>query len=182
LQLLNNKSFAARRIAKVLVLGFIGVVLLGLLLNVMIAQSAYEMANLKNRTKELTTTSQVLQQQVFSLASNQNLEQVAHDMGMVANTNPVFLDLKSQQIFGRPMRAGAGNQLENNLVANSALTDKTNVQSIESAKAKAASRAATQLEASAKTSSTFVSNVAAAKPTLKKVSLPSGGIPGSPTH
>ena len=182
LRVFSNTSFAIRRVAKVMLAGFVSIVLLGLLLNVMIAQSAYEMANLKNRTKELTTTSQVLQQQVNSLASNQNLEQAAHDMGMVANTNPVFLDLASQQVFGRPKPAGYGNQLDNNLVANSVLTEKTNVKTIENAKAKQASQVAAQLASGLRVSNPKAMNVAAAKPAIKKVSLPSGGIPGSPTH
>ncbi len=182
LRLLSSQSVTRRRVAKVLVFGTIATVLTGLLLNVMIAQSAYEMANLKNRTKELTTTSQVLQQQVGSLASNQNLEQAAHDMGMVANTNPVFLNIQNQQVFGKPMRAAYSNSLANNLVANAVLTDQTNVKLLVSAKAKADAIAASNLVAAVKSSTSKAMNVAAAKPTAKKVSLPSSGIPGSPTH
>ncbi|MEI6591233.1 MAG: hypothetical protein WCO24_04435 [Actinomycetes bacterium] len=181
-RLVAGQSLTSRRVAKVVIFGIIAIVLNGLLLNVLIAQGAYEMASLKNRTKELTTTSQVIQQQVGSLASNQNLEQAAHDMGMVANSNPVFLSIQTQKIFGHPVKAKYSNSLGNNLVANSLLTEKTDVNLLNSAKAKAASLAAANLAAKAKASSSNTLNVAAAKPLVKKVSLPSGGIPGSPTH
>lgn len=181
-RIIAGKSTTQRAVARVVVLGTIGVVLVGLLLNIMIAQSAYEMANLKSRTKELNMTSQVLQQQVSSLASNQNLEQAAHDMGMVANATPVFLSVQDQKVFGRPLRASYSNSLSRNLVANSALTSVTNVKSLENATAKAAAIAAASLAASVKTLSGNALNVAAPKIAVKKVSLPSGGIPGSPTH
>ena len=185
-RLLAGRSLTGRKVARVIIFGVIGIVLNGLLLNVLIAQGAYEMANLKNRTQELTTTSQVIQQQVGSLASNQNLEQAAHDMGMVANSNPVFLDIQTQKIFGHPVRANYSNSLGNNLVANSLLSDKTDVSLLTNSKAQAASQSASNLAAAAKRnakpSASNSLNVAAAKPLVKKVRLPSGGIPGSPTH
>ena len=185
LRLIVNRSRGNTRIASVVTVGVIGIILLGLLLNLLTAQGAYEMVNLKNQTKELTTTTQVLQEQVNSLSSNQNLEQAAHDMGMISNSNPVFLSIGAQKVYGKPKAAQVGSSLAGNLVSNSALDAKTNIKLL--AAKKAASDAAKQAEAASKLKAqpltiNQVSNVAAAKLPTKKVSLPSSGIPGSPTH
>ena len=185
LSLVVSKARVNSRISATVTIGAVIIVLLGLLLNVMTAQGAYEMANLKNQTKELNTTAQMLQEQVGSLGSNQNLEQAAHDLGMISNSNPVFLSIGSQKVFGKPKAAQVGSSLAGNLVANSALSAKTNVKALDAkAQALAAAVAAKDaLKAAAvKPAATEVSNVAAAKAVTKKVSLPSSGIPGSPTH
>ena len=185
LRLVVSQARANSRISATVAIGSVVIVLLGLLLNVMTAQGAYEMASLKNQTKELNTTAQVLEEQVRSLGSNQNLEQAAHDLGMISNSNPVFLSIGSQKVFGKPKAALVSSSLAGNLVANSALSSKTNVKELD-AKAKALAAAVAAKDAlkaaAAKPNLTEVSNVAAAKPVVKKVSLPSSGIPGSPTH
>lgn len=185
LRLIVSRSRANTKIASVVSLGVVAIIILGLALNLATAQGAYEMVNLKAQTKELTTTTQVLQEQVNSLSSNQNLEQAAHDMGMISNSNPVFLSIDQQKVYGRPKAAQVGASLAGNLVSNSALDTKTNIKLLAQKKAAAEAakqaKAASQLNASP-TISSQISNVAAAKAPTKKVSLPSSGIPGSPTH
>jgi Na+-transporting NADH:ubiquinone oxidoreductase subunit NqrC len=105
----------------ILVLGFVGISLLHLLLTIATSQSVYELADLKREKRELDTTSQILAEQVLSLSSNQNLYTTASRLGMVVNTNPVFLRLNDQAILGQP-RPAAGTSIQStNLVANSVM-------------------------------------------------------------
>jgi hypothetical protein len=182
LRLIQGVNPMTRRLVSIVGFGLLATILLGLVVNVCIAQNVYEMASLKARTHELTTTAQVLREQVDSLGSNQNLEQAAHDMGMVSNSNPVFLDLANQQVYGHPKAARAGVALTGNLVSNAALTATTNVSTLEAkAIAKKQLQAATAAAANLKAKAAAM-NVAAANQAAKPVSLPSSGIPGSPTN
>jgi hypothetical protein len=105
----------------ILVLGFVGISLLHLLLTIATSQSVYELADLKREKRELDATSQILAEQVLSLSSNQNLYTTASRLGMVVNTNPVFLRLNDQAILGQP-RPAAGTSIQStNLVANSVM-------------------------------------------------------------
>jgi hypothetical protein len=105
----------------ILVLGFVGISLLHLLLTIATSQSVYELADLKREKRALDTSSQILAEQVLSLSSNQNLYSTASRLGMVVNTNPVFLRLNDQAILGEP-RPAAGTRIQStNLVANSVM-------------------------------------------------------------
>jgi hypothetical protein len=105
----------------ILVLGFVGISLLHLLLTIATSQSVYELADLKREKRALDTSSQILAEQVLSLSSNQNLYSTASRLGMVVNTNPVFLRLNDQVILGEP-RPAAGTRIQStNLVANSVM-------------------------------------------------------------
>jgi Na+-transporting NADH:ubiquinone oxidoreductase subunit NqrC len=105
----------------ILVLGFVGISLLHLLLTIATSQSVYELADLKREKRELDSSSQILAEQVLSLSSNQNLYTTASRLGMVVNTNPVFLRLNDQAILGQP-RPAAGTSIQStNLVANSVM-------------------------------------------------------------
>jgi hypothetical protein len=81
----------------------------------------YELADLKREKRELDTTSQILSEEVSSLASNQNLLNTASRLGMVPNTNPVFLRLTDQAVLGQPLPAPIASDQSTNLVANSAM-------------------------------------------------------------
>jgi hypothetical protein len=81
----------------------------------------YELSDLKREKRELETTSQILSEEVSSLASNQNLLNTASRLGMVANTNPVFLRLTDQAVLGQPLPAPIASAQSTNLVANSAM-------------------------------------------------------------
>lgn len=116
-----RRTKASSPVVMILVLGFVGTSLLHLLLTIATSQSVYELADLKREKRELDTTSQILAEQVLSLSSNQNLYTTASRLGMVVNTNPVFLRLNDQAILGQP-RPAAGTSIQStNLVANSVM-------------------------------------------------------------
>jgi hypothetical protein len=105
----------------ILVTGFVAISILHLLLTILTSQSVYELSDLKREKRELETTSQILSEEVSSLASNQNLLNTASRLGMVANTNPVFLRLTDQAVLGQPLPAPIASAQSTNLVANSAM-------------------------------------------------------------
>ena len=116
-----RRTRASSPVVMILVLGFVGISLLHLLLTIATSQSVYELADLKREKRELDTSSQILAEQVLSLSSNQNLYSTASRLGMVVNTNPVFLRLNDQAILGEP-RPAAGTIIQStNLVANSVM-------------------------------------------------------------
>lgn len=116
-----RRTRASSPVVMILVLGFVGISLLHLLLTIATSQSVYELADLKREKRALDTSSQILAEQVLSLSSNQNLYSTASRLGMVVNTNPVFLRLNDQVILGEP-RPAAGTRIQStNLVANSVM-------------------------------------------------------------
>ena len=116
-----RKSRVSAPVVMILVTGFVAVSILHLLLTILTSQSVYELADLKREKRELETTSQILSEEVSSLASNQNLLNTASRLGMVANTNPVFLRLTDQAVLGQPLPAPIATTQSTNLVANSAM-------------------------------------------------------------
>ena len=116
-----RRTKASSPVVLILVLGFVGISLLHLLLTIATSQSVYELADLKREKRELDTTSQILAEQVLSLSSNQNLYTTASRLGMVVNTNPVFLRLNDQAILGQPRPAAGTSVQSSNLVANSVM-------------------------------------------------------------
>ena len=116
-----RRTKASSPVVMILVLGFVGISLLHLLLTIATSQSVYELADLKREKRELDTTSQILAEQVLSLSSNQNLYTTASRLGMVVNTNPVFLRLNDQVILGQPRPAAGTSVQSSNLVANSVM-------------------------------------------------------------
>jgi Na+-transporting NADH:ubiquinone oxidoreductase subunit NqrC len=116
-----RKSRLSAPLVMILVTGFVVVSILHLLLTILTSQSVYELADLKREKRKLDTTSQILSEEVSSLASNQNLLNAASRLGMVANTNPVFLRLTDQAVLGQPLPAPIASAQSTNLVANSAM-------------------------------------------------------------
>lgn len=105
----------------IVVLGFLAISILHLLLTIATSQSVYELSDLKREKRELDTTSQILSEQVSSLSSQQNLLNTASKLGMVTNSNPVFLRLYDQTVLGKPTPALGSNSQSRNLVANSSM-------------------------------------------------------------
>jgi Na+-transporting NADH:ubiquinone oxidoreductase subunit NqrC len=105
----------------ILVMGFLAISLLHLLLTIATSQSVYELSDLKREKRELDTTSQILAEEVASLSSQQNLLNTASKLGMVTNSNPVFLRLDDQKILGTPKPALGSSSQSRNLVANSSM-------------------------------------------------------------
>ena len=116
-----RKSRVSAPVVMILVTGFVAVSVLHLLLTILTSQSVYELSDLKKEKRELETTSQILSEEVSSLASNQNLLNTASRLGMVANTNPVFLRLTDQAVLGQPLPAPIASAQSTNMVANSAM-------------------------------------------------------------
>jgi hypothetical protein len=116
-----RKSRVSAPVVMILVAGFVAISILHLLLTILTSQSVYELSDLKREKRELETTSQILSEEVSSLASNQNLLNTASRLGMVANTNPVFLRLTDQAMLGQPLPAPIASAQSTNLVANSAM-------------------------------------------------------------
>ena len=116
-----RKSRISAPVVMILVAGFVAVSIMHLLLTILTSQSVYELADLKREKRELDTTSQIISEEVSSLASNQNLLNTASRLGMVPNTNPVFLRLTDQAVLGQPLPATIASAQSTNLVANSAM-------------------------------------------------------------
>lgn len=113
-------------VAGVLVVGIVSIAILNLLLQIATSNSVYELSRLQQEKRELTTTVQILGEQVDSLSSQQNLANAAEQLGMISNANPVFLKLDGQKVYGKPTAAldTAGRAMKN-MVPNSQLVKKS---------------------------------------------------------
>jgi hypothetical protein len=169
----------------IVVLGLVGIQLVQLLIGVFISQGAYELAQLKAYKHELGTTSEILKAEVDSLSSQQNLANAAQGLGMVANSNPVFLNVGDQQIIGKPTAAGSNDstKVARNLVPNSALVSTTDLGAIKAAQA--AAKAAAKAAAATKVESVktvTVKDVANSQTTATQVAFSGEGLLASPTN
>ena len=170
------------------VLGLIGIQVIQLIIGVFISQGAYELAQLKAYKHELGTTSEILASEVDSLSSQQNLANAAEGLGMVANTNPVFLRIEDQKIFGKPKAAYGGDatKVARNLVPNSMLVSTTDVAAIKAQQAANAAAAKAAAEAKKAAATTPVgpiqTNVVPMQNANAQVAFSNGGIMASPTH
>ena len=179
-----TNSPSSRVVVATITLGAIGIAILQLLLHIATSSSVYELSHLQTEKRELTTTTQILGQQVDSLASQQNLANAAQKLGMISNANPVFLRLADQKVFGKPKAAlTADGRVSRNLVPNSAMIRS-------SVLAAPAAEAATDLVAVNQTAGNpQAAGFVAVKPNVANPTTPvssvvsnSGGIPASPTH
>lgn len=179
---LTNSS-SSRVVVATITLGAITIAIFQLLLHIATSSSVYELAHLQGEKRELTTTTQILGQQVDSLASQQNLANAAQKLGMISNANPVFLRLADQKVFGKPKAAlTADGRVSRNLVPNSAMTRTSVI-------ATPAATLATELESGSAVANPQAAGLVAVKPNVAPVSTVvssvvsnSGGIPASPTH
>lgn len=107
----------------VFVIGIMIVLIGQLVLNMILTQDAYQLRSLKIEKRDLATEVQILQEEVDSLGSPQNLADAANQLGMVANPSSVLLDLEKDKVYGKPKPADPANAAvaSANLVANSAL-------------------------------------------------------------
>ena len=181
-------QFASRKLSAPMIigLGLVAIQLLSLFIGAFISQGAYQLAQLKQERRELATTSDILAAQVDSLSSMQNLANAAHGLGMVANTNPVFLRLADQKVIGKPKAAYAvDGHVSSNMVPNAMLTSKTDIGAI---KAKAAvahelALATAAAKAAAAKASAKPVNSNVVKPVSFKAPVSSSSdLPVSPTH
>ncbi|MEO0067445.1 MAG: hypothetical protein RJB63_570 [Actinomycetota bacterium] len=177
---LTNSS-SSRVVVATITVGAIAIAIFQLLLHIATSSSVYELSHLQTEKRELTTTTQILGQQVDSLASQQNLANAAQKLGMISNANPVFLRLEDQKVFGKPKAAlTADGRVSRNLVPNSAMT-RTSV--IADPTSILAADATNTISTGAPQAAGFVKvNVANGSSPVNSVVSSSGGIPASPTH
>lgn len=148
----------------------------GLVVNAFCDTAVYTISTLKKDTEALATQTQVVSQQVDSLRSPQNLANSAKALGMIVNSNPVFLNVRDAKVLGSAVPASAESSMavSKNLIANAAMTVKSNVSKLTNAKT------ATIDAPILKTPAT--QSVKTNNPTAAKVPLTSVGIPKSPTN
>ncbi|MFM6939907.1 MAG: hypothetical protein ACKOUD_04745 [Rhodoluna sp.] len=175
---LTNSS-SSRVVVATITLGAVAIAIFQLLLHIATSSSVYELSHLQTEKRELTTSTQILGQQVDSLASQQNLANAAEKLGMISNANPVFLRLADQKVFGKPKAAlTADGRVSRNLVPNSAM-----IRSSVISDPAATSDATTVAGSTTAQVAGFVNvNVANGSTAVRSVISTSGGIPASPTH
>ena len=146
-----------------LVFGIVVIQLIQLGLNMALTQDAYYLSKLSSEKRQLATEVQIIQEQVDSLASPQNLADAANQLGMVANPSSVLIDIVNDKIYGAPKPAQAvSGAASANLVANSAMITVSDFTE--------------RLETAEETS------VAAKSDKGSEVTLVAGQIPASPTR
>jgi len=167
----RTSAFALlRTLSPKILVGVVLITLLNLSLSSLSNASIYTISQLKKETATLGTQAQIINQQVASLRSPQNLANSAMALGMVVNSNPIFLSVKQSKIFGNSSTASVGNShLSSNLIANAALITKSNP-----SKFAASQKAQIDVPTVSSVKTKKISNV--------QVVLPSDGIPASPTH
>lgn len=166
----------SKAVVRKLILGLTGVALISLFVNSLCDTAVYRMSSLKIETAALATQSQIIGQQVDSLRSPQNLSNSAKALGMIVNSDPVFLNVREAKVIGSaiPASANATRAVSANLIANAAMTYKSNPVALKSNK-KPTIDAPTLKTASVP--SVKPANLVTSKVTLKPV-----GIPASPTR
>lgn len=102
-------------------LGALGTIIVAqLLLSVSISQGAYEVSNLQDRQVELGRAAESVSEDLVRIASPQSLATNAESLGMVTNSNPVYLRLSDGAVLGAPASATAAGG-NTSLVPNSLL-------------------------------------------------------------
>lgn len=171
---LRSVSLASARVSRpgmaivgVLTIGSLSIAMLNLVFHILTSTAVYELAELQQQKRELTTTTQILAEEVDSLSSQQNLSNSAQKLGMIANANPVFLSIEEQKVLGKPQAAlNTDGRVARNLIANSVMT-----------------QVSTNLTAPAVTTQAAeTKDVANQKATTGQVISNGGAIPASPTH
>lgn len=165
-----------KRVLRKVIIGLSLISISGLIVNAWCDTAVYTISTLKKDTEALATQTQVVSQQVDSLRSPQNLANSAKALGMIVNSNPVFLKVKDAKVLGSAVPASAESSIavSKNLIANAAMTVRSNVSKLTSTKT--ATIDAPTLKTST-TQSVKSNNTAAAEVPLIPV-----GIPKSPTN
>ncbi|TFD30093.1 hypothetical protein E3T34_14075 [Cryobacterium sp. TMT1-62] len=103
------------------VTGVAAIVLAQLLLSVGISQSAYEVSRLQASQVELGRTAESVTEDLVRVSSPQSLAANAEALGMVSNSNPVYLRLSDAAVLGAPASASGSSAGTASLVPNSLL-------------------------------------------------------------
>ncbi|AOY56173.1 hypothetical protein [Candidatus Rhodoluna planktonica] len=167
-------SRSSMAVVGVITLGSLAIALLGLIMHMLTSSAVYELASIQKEKRELTTTAQILSEEVGSLSSQQNLANAAQKLGMIANANPVFLRIEDQKVFGKPKAAlDTSGRVSRNLVPNAALTERSTL----ATEVQLAGNLGATAETGVKTQ-----DVAPKKTNQPEVVSTGGVIPASPTH
>ncbi|GAA4382012.1 hypothetical protein [Agromyces bauzanensis] len=94
------------------------IVVAQLLLSIAVAQGAYDIDRLQLQRAELAREEQKLAEELDRLESPQYLAMNAEALGMVPNTDPVYLRLSDGAVLGEPTAASAGAAASAPLVPN----------------------------------------------------------------
>jgi hypothetical protein len=112
-----------------------GIIVAQLLLSIGISQGAYQLSSLQDTQTQLQRSAQAASEDLNRVASPQNLAANANALGMVSNSNPVYLRLSDGAVLGAPVPAsgaagtvtgGQGNLVPNSLLAGVPLATQLN--------------------------------------------------------
>ena len=93
-----------------------------LAISIALSDGAYKISDLQAAKTELVRDQQKFSEQRDVLSSPQNLAANAGELGMVRNSNPVYLDLATGAVHGSPApAAGADEATSGNLIPNTLL-------------------------------------------------------------
>ena len=93
-----------------------------LAISIALSDGAYKISDLQAAKTELVRDQQKFSEQRDVLSSPQNLAANADELGMVRNSNPVYLDLATGAVHGSPApAAGADEATSGNLIPNTLL-------------------------------------------------------------
>lgn len=90
-------------------------------LSIASTHGAYQISALQNQQVELNRVQAKYSEKLQVLSSPQNIANNATALGMVRNQNPVYLDLKTQTVYGTPTPAASDAATSSNLIDNSLL-------------------------------------------------------------
>lgn len=97
-----SRGMFALIVGGVLVVGMVAI----LVINTTLAQGAFTISELQARQADLAQQAQALSEGVAAAAAPKALEKQARSLGMVPSENPVFLQVPSGKVLGKPKPAG----------------------------------------------------------------------------
>jgi hypothetical protein len=170
------RSALPAHILKKLIIGFAAVGILSLIANALCDTAVYRISSLKIETATLATQTQIIGQQVDSLRSPQNLSNSAKSLGMIVNSNPVFLNVREAKVLGSaiPASVSASSGVSTNLIANAAMTVKSDMINF-------GKKTVSRIDAPV-TKPNLASSVKSTNIDRTKVALTPVGIPATPTN
>jgi hypothetical protein len=134
-----------------------------LAISIALSDGAYRISALQAQQTELTRDQQKYSEQLDVLSSPQNLANNAEELGMVRNSNPVYLDPATGAVHGQPSPADGGADGTENLIPNTLLEGVPLATA--AAPASAAADASASTEEGASTPDASVASAGVAAPT-----------------
>ncbi|CAN5147297.1 hypothetical protein BH09ACT10_BH09ACT10_02930 [soil metagenome] len=89
-------------------LGLVGLIVMSTILQ----RQSFTLADLDRQATDLTNQKQAMAHDLARLQSPESVAQQAVALGMVPNTNPVFLEMRNGKIVGQPKVAVAGTNVK----------------------------------------------------------------------